>query len=51
MTATNHLDQATHGSSRTPRRRYKMTATNHLDQATHGSSRTPRRRYNNGAAI
>ena len=46
MTAENHLDQATHGSSRTATRRYNVTAENHLDQATHGSSRTPSRRYN-----
>jgi hypothetical protein len=49
MTATNHLDQATHGSSRAPSRRYKGAASNHLDQATHGSSRTPSRRYKGAA--
>jgi hypothetical protein len=38
MTASNHLDQATHGSSRT-------NSANHLDQATHGSSRTNSGRY------
>jgi hypothetical protein len=45
MTAGNHLDQATHGASRTTSRRYN-TAGNHLDQATHGASRTTSRRYN-----
>jgi hypothetical protein len=44
MTATNHLDQATHGSSRTNTGRYKLSD-NHLDQATHGSSRTNTGRY------
>ena len=45
MSAGNHLDQATHGSSRTDSRRYKRTAGNHLDQATHGSSRTTSTRH------